>query len=835
VINEDNLQFIPSAKFMRNCPVLFLKDCPLASEVEKEIGYSSQEAKKELEALQGAGIPRGAVHTSYCFNFRPDDGELSAIFWRKGLPVEGYVPWGEEKNSFILDYVFNELKRLRAEIQQSKPKFIICSGKWSLYFLTGLTTYKDTAKSSFGTLMKWRASSLQLSDWWDYPTDCIVMPILPLNSRFQLPSLQYLVQWDLKRIKKIGKAAMEGDVSRLMKRKENFYYPKEDKPELYFIYVKNVLMDLLHQAEHAVNFKIKLAIDVETMSYAYIDCIGIAWSNEDAICIPFATKDSPHYWEERQEVEIYYLLRKLLLHPNVQHIGQNYSYDMQYFWRNMLLAVAPEQDTMIMNHVLFSTMEKNLGFLSSLYCQIHKWWKDEGKTHKGATDIERWVYNCRDCCTTFEIAAQLEIIYEGSPESLQKALHFQTKEVLPAITKVMARGVKLDTITRDTQIIQLLTKAKRLEQEFQIPFEEPVNLNSPQQMKEIFYDLFRCKKVWKKVTDDNGVTKNTLTLDEETLKDLWETELLIRPFIDKLLDFKKLTKTASGLKALTLDIDGKLRCSYNICGTDTHRFSSNANAFGTGTNLQVISKGKKLRNGDYLPNSKKLFLPPPGMTFFDIDLAASDAWNVAAISVCHALLDILESGEDLYTMLAREYYHDLTITKSDDRRQKFKMVVHAGNYLGSAATIAARTGLLVVDVERILRYYFGRFPEVTMWQTDLKNLVRNKKKITNIFGFQRWFFDQSLPTLMQVAAAWAPQCTTSNVINTGMVRIQANPKLDEVEVLLQTHDSLAGQYPTGREDLKQGIESSCLVLLPYERPITIPVDLKTSEISWGHC
>jgi DNA polymerase I-like protein with 3'-5' exonuclease and polymerase domains len=251
--------------------------------------------------------------------------------------------------------------------------------------------------------------------------------------------------------------------------------------------------------------------------------------------------------------------------------------------------------------------------------------------------------------------------------------------------------------------------------------------------------------------------------------------------------------------------------------------------------LQVISKGKKLRNGEPLPNSKQLFLPDSGMEFFDIDLEASDAWNVAAISVCHALLDILEAGEDLYTLLAREFFREPSIQKSDSRRQKFKTTVHAGNYLGSAATIAARTGLLVIDVERILRYYFGRFPEVARWQKDLQHLVRHKQRITNVFGFQRWFFDQSIPTLMQIAAAWAPQCTTSNIINKGMVNIRNNPALSEVQVLMQTHDSLAGQYPAGREDLKKGIVDSCLIYLPYERPITIPVDLKTSNVSWGEC
>jgi DNA polymerase I-like protein with 3'-5' exonuclease and polymerase domains len=830
MINEDMLVFLPSATFIRKCPILFIKDCPLQNEIDKEQSFSSQEAKRELEALQTAGIPRGKIHTSYTFNFRPDEGELSAIFWRKGLPIEGYVPWGAEKNVFILDYAYNELKRLRDEISQSEAKFIICSGKWALYFLTGVTNYKETAKSSFGSLMKWRASSLQLAPWWEIETDLLVMPILPLNSKFQLPSLQYLVKWDLKRINKAAIAAMEHNITPLLKRKENFEYPiYGGSKEVFESIILTTLYNLLKSADQA---PLKLSIDVETMSYAYIDCLAIAWNTSDAICIPFATKSSPHFWEERQEVEIMELLRTLLLHPNVKHIGQNYSYDMQYFWRNMLMRVAPEQDTMIMNHVMFSTMDKNLGFLSSLYCKVHRWWKDEGKTNKGATDQERWIYNCRDVCTTFEIAEQLEAIFENSEPALQSALQFQTKEVLPTITEVVTRGIRLDTATRDKQIMELTLRAKRLETKFQEAIGEPININSSQQLKELFYDLFRCKKVWKKVTDDNGISKNVLSLDEETLNNLWDTEMLLRPFIDLLLDYKRLSKTAAGLKALTLDTDDRLRCSYNICGTDTYRFSSNANAFGTGTNLQVISKGKKLRNGKYLPNSKQLFLPDTGMVFFDIDLAAADARIVAARSRCDALLDILESGQDLYVLLASEFFRE-AIEKSDGRRQTFKRVTHATNYLGSAETISMRTGLPKEDVIRIQKYYFKRFPEIPEWHKELYSLVRHKQRITNIFGFQRWFLDQTIPTLMQVAAAWEPQSTVALIINKGMCNIRKN--LPEVQVLMQTHDSLAGQFPIGREDLKQKIVEQCSILLPYERPLIIPVDIRTSTKNWGEC
>ena len=44
---------------------------------------------------------------------------------------------------------------------------------------------------------------------------------------------------------------------------------------------------------------------------------------------------------------------------------------------------------------------------------------------------------------------------------------------------------------------------------------------------------------------------------------------------------------------MPLDTDGRMRCSFNVCGTETMRFSSSENAFGTGGNLQNIPKGEE--------------------------------------------------------------------------------------------------------------------------------------------------------------------------------------------------------------------------------------------------
>ena len=775
MIDSSLLTFLPTVTRLRECPVMFISDCPLANEISNKEGYSSQKARIEFAELAKIGIPRTAIHATYLFNFRPEKGELSSLFWNKSLDsAEGYVSWGNEKNCFILDYAYHELQRLKEEIKTTKPEIIVISGRWSLFFLTALTKSVETKKSTYGTLMKWRASSLELSEWWEYQELHIVFPMLPIDSRYTLPDVQYLIKWDLERLKHMYKGLLDNKLLPWKIREENFIVPSSNANSgnlEFFNICVNTLHKLLNMADQHILY---LSIDVETIAKRYIDCLSIAWSASEAICIPFASLGSANYWVENEEIELYSLIRELFLHKNVRHIGQNYSYDMQYFWRNMLMKVAPEMDTMIMGHVMFSTMEKNLGFLSSLYCKQHYWWKDEGKIGKDTTNLARWIYNCKDTSRTYEIAFKQKEMFDNSSTSLQEALRFQTFDNLPTITNVMNRGIRQDESLKLKLIDELETKAKAIANEFQTIFDEPVNINSSEQLKGIFYELFKCKKYWNEVKDSNGNTKNVLTLDEDSLKSIYSDEVLLRPIINILLDYKKLSKTASGLKALTLDVDGRLRCSYNVCGTDTYRYSSNSNAFGSGTNLQVISKGKKLRNGTPLPNSKKLFLPDPGMTYFDIDLTAADAHIVAWESNCKELQEFMLAGEDLYLTVAKEYYRNPNLVKESPERQQFKGILHGSNYAGSAKGLAERFNLLVHEVDRIQKYYFGRFPEVKQSLTRLEQEVRRTKRITNIFGFQRWFFNLNIPTLIQTAAAWRPQCLSKNhnvITNKGLVPI----------------------------------------------------------------
>jgi len=83
---------------------------------------------------------------------------------------------------------------------------------------------------------------------------------------------------------------------------------------------------------------------------------------------------------------------------------------------------------------------------------------------------------------------------------------------------------------------------------------------------------------------------------------------------------------ASDCASLDTNDDGRIRCSLNIVGTESGRFSSAESPAGTGRNLQNITK--KIR---------RFFRADSDHWYAQMDLGGSDGWTVAAR--CHALGD----------------------------------------------------------------------------------------------------------------------------------------------------------------------------------------------------
>ena len=86
-------------------------------------------------------------------------------------------------------------------------------------------------------------------------------------------------------------------------------------------------------------------------------------------------------------------------------LGQNFIYDTQFIQHWWGITPRLHFDTMLAQNVVFPGTPKDLGYLSSLYCQYHWYWKDDVKDWRRLGGIKQLLeYNCINVLRTWEIA-----------------------------------------------------------------------------------------------------------------------------------------------------------------------------------------------------------------------------------------------------------------------------------------------------------------------------------------------------------------------------------------------------------------------------------------------
>lgn len=473
-----------------------------------------------------------------------------------------------------------------------------------------------------------------------------------------------------------------------------------------------------------------------------------------------------------------------------------------------------------------------------------------------------WYYNCKDCVYTDEVGrVQLEIIKRLG---LQKVHEMQQAMFWPVL-RAMQIGIKVDLAKREELIDEVKYEVARRQDFIAAILGHPLNPKSTKQMHTLFYQDLRQPVILTRATKTEPARP---TLNDEALQKISKREPLLKPLINAISDIRTLGIFLSNFLEAELDIDQRMRCSFNIGGSEsgksapkTYRLSSSENAFGGGANLQTIpsekskSLGKAAARGPtaglgdpyQFPNIRSIFVPDPGKLWFDLDLDRADLQVVIAEAGDPMLKAAMKLGVDIhllnvYSLDGKEPppLEELVETHSkypDHRgprkhqREFAKVFCHATNYGGGATTVAAHTGRTVHEITRAQNLWFGAHPGIKVWHSRVNEQVTKRRFVENRFGY-RWYIFDRVAGILPEAIAWIPQSTVSNVINKAWLNIYNN--LPEVEVLLQVHDSLAGQLPLVRAaELLPRLLQESRIVIPYEDPLIIPTGLKTSEVSWG--
>jgi DNA polymerase-1 len=787
---------------------MLVGEAPGETELRTGVPFSGASGDELSRILHEAGFIRSELYITNVCKWRPPDNKIDEWVATTKKPPTGFVSLFDK---WVHPYIKQGYEQLEREIALVRPKLILAVGNTALWALTG--------KSG---ITSWRGSQLTTRDGR--------IRVVPTYHPAAV-----LRQWD-------WRAIMVWD----LKRAREWHQGLHPVPEWKFIvrptYEQTVgtLNWLLQELSQG---PVHLAVDLETRA-GHIACIGLAWSSKQAICIPFmcVERDSG-YWPLGEEQEIILLLRRVLTHPGCFCIGQNFLYDAQYTTRRWGFIPNLQWDTMVQWHVRYPALPKALYFIASMLCDHYIYWKDDGKEWDPSVGEEQlWIYNCTDAVRTWEIAQIQFEQFKDSP--LAGASAFQQSLFHPVL-RMMLRGIRVDHSLKP-QLSHELEEAQKEALSYlhqSVGFE--LNPGSPKQMQTFFYEDLRIPPILHRKTKKP-------TLDDEALTKIGDKHIWLRPVVGTIADYRSLKVFKSTFIDSETDFDGRMRCSFNPAGTDSFRFSSSQNAFGSGMNFQNLPKegsksankaklrGSKVR----LPNIRNLFIPDPGFEFWDADLDRADLQVVVWEADDQPLKLALREGLDLHLLNARDLFglpysrddlRDPGITKQlkerfKPQREFAKTFVHGTNYGGRPRTMSEHARCTVSEAEAMQRAWFRAHPGIKEWHERTEMLLQTERCVWNKFGYRMYFFDR-VEGLLPEALAWVPQSTVACIINRGLASISRN--LPQVHLLLQVHDSLAGQKPIGQ--FNEAICEQMRIEVPYKDPLVIPVSIQTSAKSWGDC
>ena len=801
---------------------------PLAGKGGELLCKLFQEAELDPDQCQITSVVSGVVDISSLFYSTQETKQTSRTL------IRGLYPRPE---------LISALASLTNKVEEAQPRLIIGFGSLTLWALTenSFTISATGGKHIPSGIRLYRGSMLRTRP------DLGSVPFLPTYSpteTWKNYPLRAMLRHDLK--------------SRVPAALESRWDPPEPtyhvRPS--FELVSSYLSALIISAPQS---PLTLACDIETRS-GFIACLGLAWSKTDALCIPLLTTErrkKAGYWSFEDEAVILVLLRHLPTMPRVNLVGHNFAYDIQYIFNELLCLPRVTDDTMLKHHICYpgggnplqktgpqGLVQKSLNHISSLYNEYHVYWKDEGKSWDTSMPEEQlWKYNCRDCCATFEVNQALSKVIDQ--ESMVEQYLFQIEQLNLLAIPMMLRGIKVNTEARSQMQMELLDAIAEYESRIQdiIPesFELPKSaapwFRSPKQLNHIFYTVLGIKPILGKT--------GRPTTDKSALPILAKREPIVAPLVEVIGKLRSLGVFYGNFLTASLDPDNRMRCSFNVSGTETFRWSSNENPYGRGTNLQNIPKGDdeskveeiRANHGVVFPNVRRLFVPDKDYLIIDADLSGADAQVVAWESGEVEWKEALKQGIKLHSVISIERegtdgypYYDI-----------YKRRIHATNYGGGARNLTQIFRGLYGESytseskeREFQEYWFDRFPGIKHWHERIGQSLRDTGGVANQFGNRVRYVDR-LDRVFTQALAWIPQSTVALVCLRGGLALRS--AFPWAQILLQVHDSIVFQIPQQYEsrlpEIQQVLNS---VSVPYPSdPLFIPWGMQISKKSWGDC
>lgn len=389
------------------------------------------------------------------------------------------------------------------------------------------------------------------------------------------------------------------------------------------------------------------------------------------------------------------------------------------------------------------------------------------------------------------------------------------EEIEMPLIKVLAGMEEKGILANKTALInlkkELEKEVKKLEEKIYKLSGSVFNLNSPKQLSEVLFEKMKIGKGGK------------ISTEAQYLNTLREGN----PIIDSILEYREVFKIKSGFVEPIIDYlgsDNRLHTTFNQTGTATGRLSSEK------PNIQNIPTGSV-----WASKLRGVFKTEPGFSLAAFDYSQIELRILASVSRDEKLKKAFFENQDIHKLTASQVFNVGLDEVTPAMRQVGK-TLNFGIIYGMGAEAFARTaGLSKEKARNFIEEYFSDFPQVKIWQEEVKMEARTFGYVKNLNGRRRWFLEMTSPSSRfqseeERAAINMPiQGLAADIIKMAMIKTF---QLGEgVNLLLSIHDELLFEIKDDILEEKVGLIKKIMEDV-FELDVPLKIGVKIGK-NWG--
>ena len=551
----------------------------------------------------------------------------------------------------------------------------------------------------------------------------------------------------------------------------------------------------------AIKAKKIIAIDTETDSLnvmiANLVGISISIDSGSACYIPLKHQSSGAIAQLDLDLVIK-KMKPILEDETIIKIGQNIKYDAHIFLNYGINILGINEDTMLMSYILESNQSHGMDKLSKKYLG-HECISYESLVGKGVKQItfdqvyleDAAPYAAEDADITLQLFQNLNILLKEN-KNLLKVYNEIEIPSMQALIQIERNGVLIDSVILQKQSHEIGEKLIGLEKEAFILADQPFNLSSPKQLREILFEKLNIKPLKKTPT-------GTPSTSEEVLKIL----ALDYPLPKLILEHRSLSKLKTTytdkLPRMINQATGRVHTSYNQAVAITGRLAS------SDPNLQNIpirtAEGRKVREA---------FIAPQGSKILSADYSQIELRIMAHLSQDDRLIEAFNNDEDIHKITAGEIFNT-SIKNITNEQRRYAKVINFGLIYGmSPFGLAKNLNIERSAAQNYIDRYFTQYPSVRQYMDDAKQTAKEKGYVETFFGRRLWLPEINGSNGISRAAAERAaingpmQGTAADLIKLAMVEVHNWIKKDpqiKGKMIMQVHDELVFEVPDGEVEL----------------------------------